>query len=168
VRFKNSYEEQVGQSYDLNFWARKAPHETLGQNEHEMCCTKYQVKCRKIFSVQFSSNIIFQKDSYDQPRAEKYEDNEQPVQRKAPEELSASTKNVPLKSENPESRLFLFQILDLVDRYWNGSKSLHKNNKFKGMVAFIHCFIYRSLKFLPIYHERFNSQVGTMYSYTEK
>ncbi|XP_060570895.1 centrosomal protein of 72 kDa-like [Ruditapes philippinarum] len=73
------------------------------------------------------------KDSYDQPRAEKYEENELPVQRKAPEELSASTKNVPLKSENPESRLFLFQILDLVDRYWNGSKSLHKNNKFKAL-----------------------------------
>jgi hypothetical protein len=98
-------------------------------------------------SIQFSFYIFLQKDSYDQPRAEKYEENELPVQRKAPEELSASTKNVPLKSENPESRLFLFQILDLVDRYWNGSKSLHKNNKFKGMIAFVQCFIYRSLKF---------------------
>ena len=34
--------------------------------------------------------------------------------------------------ETSQSKLFLFQFLDLVDRYWNGSKSLHKNVKFKG------------------------------------
>nr|XP_022341017.1 centrosomal protein of 72 kDa-like [Crassostrea virginica] len=33
--------------------------------------------------------------------------------------------------ETPENRAFLFQLLDLVDRYWNGSKSLHKHAKFK-------------------------------------
>ncbi|XP_045192927.2 centrosomal protein of 72 kDa-like [Mercenaria mercenaria] len=74
-----------------------------------------------------------QNEGYDQPRAEKYSDNEQPVGRRTAEELPASTKNTSSRSENPESRLFLFQILDLVDRYWNGSKSLHKNNKFKGL-----------------------------------
>lgn len=34
--------------------------------------------------------------------------------------------------ETPENRAFLFKVLDLVDRYWNGSKSLHKHAKFKG------------------------------------
>lgn len=37
--------------------------------------------------------------------------------------------------ETPENRAFLFKILDLVDRYWNGSKSLHKHAKFKGKIA---------------------------------
>ncbi|XP_061197157.1 centrosomal protein of 72 kDa-like [Saccostrea echinata] len=35
--------------------------------------------------------------------------------------------------ETPENRAFLFKILDLVDRYWNGSKSLHKHAKFKAL-----------------------------------
>ncbi|XP_048762502.2 centrosomal protein of 72 kDa-like isoform X1 [Ostrea edulis] len=35
--------------------------------------------------------------------------------------------------ETPENRAFLFKVLDLVDRYWNGSKSLHKHAKFKAL-----------------------------------
>jgi hypothetical protein len=78
---------------------------------------------------------FFQNDSYDKPRAEKYSDNEKPVQAKTTEDLPASKSPKSFRSETPESRLFLFQILDLVDRYWNGSKSLHKNNKFKGTLC---------------------------------
>ncbi|XP_046572402.1 centrosomal protein of 72 kDa-like [Haliotis rubra] len=35
--------------------------------------------------------------------------------------------------ENPQGRELLFRLMDLVDRYWNGTKSLHKNAKFKGL-----------------------------------
>jgi len=37
-----------------------------------------------------------------------------------------------LKGDHPQNRALLLKLLDLVDRYWNGSKSLHKNVKFKG------------------------------------
>ena len=37
---------------------------------------------------------------------------------------------------NPRGRDLLVQLLDLVDRYWNGSKSLHKHAKFKGDFLF--------------------------------
>lgn len=40
-----------------------------------------------------------------------------------------------MATETPENRAFLFKVLDLVDRYWNGSKSLHKHAKFKGYTA---------------------------------
>ncbi|XP_076470302.1 centrosomal protein of 72 kDa-like [Babylonia areolata] len=33
----------------------------------------------------------------------------------------------------PPAKHFLFRLLDLVDRYWNGSKSLHQHAKFLGM-----------------------------------
>ncbi|WAR13325.1 CEP72-like protein, partial [Mya arenaria] len=56
--------------------------------------------------------------------------SERPKARTA-EDAAPTRGRQPGRVENPESRLFLFQILDLVDRYWNGSKSLHKNNKFK-------------------------------------
>ncbi|KAL5022267.1 hypothetical protein ScPMuIL_001422 [Solemya velum] len=36
-------------------------------------------------------------------------------------------------SESPRCREFLFRLLDLVDRYWNGTKSLHKHGKFKSL-----------------------------------
>lgn len=32
--------------------------------------------------------------------------------------------------DNPSAKQMLFKILDLVDRYWNGSKSLHQHAKF--------------------------------------
>ncbi|XP_046381009.2 centrosomal protein of 72 kDa-like [Haliotis rufescens] len=35
--------------------------------------------------------------------------------------------------QNPQGRELLFRLMDLVDRYWNGTKSLHKNAKFKGL-----------------------------------
>jgi hypothetical protein len=34
--------------------------------------------------------------------------------------------------ENPTTKRMLFKVLDLVDRYWNGSKSLHQHAKFLG------------------------------------
>ncbi|XP_041376248.1 centrosomal protein of 72 kDa-like [Gigantopelta aegis] len=34
---------------------------------------------------------------------------------------------------NPRARDFLVKLLDMVDRYWNGTKSLHKHSKFKGL-----------------------------------
>ena len=36
------------------------------------------------------------------------------------------------KSQPEEFKSTLFMLLDLVDRYWNGSKSLHQNYKFLG------------------------------------
>ena len=48
------------------------------------------------------------------------------------EERAPPRPNRPAQAETSQSKLFLFQFLDLVDRYWNGSKSLHKNVKFKG------------------------------------
>jgi hypothetical protein len=30
----------------------------------------------------------------------------------------------------------LFMLLDLVDRYWNGSKSLHQNQKFLSKLTY--------------------------------
>lgn len=78
------------------------------------------------------SDFLSQREENDKPRAEKYSDYERPEASKTAEDIPASKRNTSLRSETPESRLFLFQILDLVDRYWNGSKSLHKNNKFKG------------------------------------
>lgn len=47
--------------------------------------------------------------------------------------INGSTRG--MAPETPENRAFLFKILDLVDRYWNGSKSLHKHAKFKGYNA---------------------------------
>ncbi|KAK3579173.1 hypothetical protein CHS0354_022710 [Potamilus streckersoni] len=38
-----------------------------------------------------------------------------------------------MKLETPQTREFLTQLVDLVDRYWNGTKSLHKHAKFKGL-----------------------------------
>ncbi|KAL8613869.1 hypothetical protein ACOMHN_032859 [Nucella lapillus] len=35
--------------------------------------------------------------------------------------------------DQPSSKHYLFRLLDLVDRYWNGSKSLHQHAKFLGM-----------------------------------
>ena len=52
------------------------------------------------------------------------------------EERAPPRPNRPAPAETSQSKLFLFQFLDLVDRYWNGSKSLHKNVKFKGKVFF--------------------------------
>ncbi|KAL4235359.1 Centrosomal protein of 72 kDa [Mactra antiquata] len=69
----------------------------------------------------------------ERPFAEKYGENEKPIISKTAEDVQTSNRSPSFRSENPESRLFLFQLLDLVDRYWNGSKSLHKNNKFKGL-----------------------------------
>jgi hypothetical protein len=40
--------------------------------------------------------------------------------------------NEPIPGETPAFKEFLFKISDLVDRYWNGTKSLHKNDKYKG------------------------------------
>lgn len=45
--------------------------------------------------------------------------------------INGSTRG--MAPETPENRAFLFKILDLVDRYWNGSKSLHKHAKFKAL-----------------------------------
>ncbi|KAH3774706.1 hypothetical protein DPMN_176094 [Dreissena polymorpha] len=67
-------------------------------------------------------------------RAEKYSDKPPDRARTQSKDDQSNARSAPpTKGENPESRLFLFQLLDLVDRYWNGSKSLHKNNKFKGL-----------------------------------
>ncbi|XP_033754493.1 centrosomal protein of 72 kDa-like isoform X1 [Pecten maximus] len=38
-----------------------------------------------------------------------------------------------MKGENSRSKELLSKLLDIVDRYWNGSKSLHKNIKFRGL-----------------------------------
>ncbi|OWF39191.1 centrosomal protein of 72 kDa-like isoform X2 [Mizuhopecten yessoensis] len=38
-----------------------------------------------------------------------------------------------MKGENSRSKELLSRLLDIVDRYWNGSKSLHKNIKFRGL-----------------------------------
>ncbi|KAK7114531.1 centrosomal protein of 72 kDa-like isoform X2 [Littorina saxatilis] len=35
--------------------------------------------------------------------------------------------------DNPSAKELLFRILDLADRYWNGSKSLHQHAKFLGL-----------------------------------
>jgi hypothetical protein len=40
--------------------------------------------------------------------------------------------NEPIPGETPAFKEFLFKMSDLVDRYWNGTKSLHKNDKYKG------------------------------------
>ena len=40
--------------------------------------------------------------------------------------------NEPIPGETPAFKEFLFKLSDLVDRYWNGTKSLHKNDKYKG------------------------------------
>ncbi|CAC5375297.1 unnamed protein product [Mytilus coruscus] len=42
------------------------------------------------------------------------------------------SENEPVQGETPTYREFLFKMCDLVDRYWNGTKSLHKNPKYKG------------------------------------
>ncbi|XP_060073299.1 centrosomal protein of 72 kDa-like [Ylistrum balloti] len=41
--------------------------------------------------------------------------------------------NGTMKGENSRSKELLSKLLDIVDRYWNGSKSLHKNIKFRGL-----------------------------------
>lgn len=46
----------------------------------------------------------------------------------------AKTENEPVPGETPVYRDFLFKLCDLVDRYWNGTKSLHKNPKYKGQL----------------------------------
>lgn len=53
------------------------------------------------------------------------------------EERAQPRPSRPAPAETSQSKLFLFQLLDLVDRYWNGSKSLHKNVKFKGRPSFL-------------------------------
>ena len=40
--------------------------------------------------------------------------------------------NEPIPGETPAFKEFLFKMSDLVDRYLNGTKSLHKNDKYKG------------------------------------
>ncbi|XP_071177138.1 centrosomal protein of 72 kDa-like [Mytilus edulis] len=42
------------------------------------------------------------------------------------------SENEPVQGETPTYKDFLFKMCDLVDRYWNGTKSLHKNPKYKG------------------------------------
>ena len=59
--------------------------------------------------------------------------NEERVQSRPP---TQSRPMQPAVRETSQSKLFLFQFLDLVDRYWNGSKSLHKNVKFKGTALY--------------------------------
>lgn len=74
-----------------------------------------------------------------QPQMEKYTEAESraaDLEEKAlrrTEERAPPCPSRPVPAETSQSKLFLFQFLDLVDRYWNGSKSLHKNVKFKGM-----------------------------------
>lgn len=80
-----------------------------------------------------------------QPQMEKYTeaesraaDQEEQMLRRKEERVQSrpptqSRPTQPAVRETSQSKLFLFQFLDLVDRYWNGSKSLHKNVKFKGM-----------------------------------
>ena len=58
---------------------------------------------------------------------------EKAVRRTEEREGRAPRPSRPAPAETSQSKLFLFQFLDLVDRYWNGSKSLHKNVKFKGV-----------------------------------
>ena len=73
-----------------------------------------------------------------QPQMEKYTEaesraadlQEQALRRS--EEKPQARPSQQAARETSQSKLFLFQFLDLVDRYWNGSKSLHKNVKFKG------------------------------------
>ena len=47
--------------------------------------------------------------------------------------ITATSKG--MASETPRAKEFLLKMLDLVDRYWNGSKSLHKHAKFKGQIV---------------------------------
>lgn len=47
---------------------------------------------------------------------------------------------------SPES-FFLHKLVDLVDKYWNGTKSLHNHSKFKG----IHCFLSASILYIFIH-----------------
>lgn len=44
------------------------------------------------------------------------------------------SENDPVAGETPTYKDFLFKMCDLVDRYWNGTKSLHKNPKYKGLL----------------------------------
>ena len=83
-----------------------------------------------------------------QPQMEKYTeaesraaDQEEQALRRSEERVQSrpptqSRPAQPAVRETSQSKLFLFQFLDLVDRYWNGSKSLHKNVKFKGTVLY--------------------------------
>jgi len=79
---------------------------------------------------------IFQNFQYEDPNEPPQRPRDRSYERSRPKvsDEAAATRSKPSNpshTENPEARLFLFQVLDLVDRYWNGSKSLHKNNKFK-------------------------------------
>ncbi|XP_048576940.1 centrosomal protein of 72 kDa isoform X2 [Nematostella vectensis] len=50
--------------------------------------------------------------------------------------------------DNSQSDMMLDKVLDLVDRYWNGSKSLHHNTKFKNLAT----KLLSSLQTQPTHH----------------
>ena len=50
--------------------------------------------------------------------------------------------------ENLCAQQVLCKILDLVDRYWNGTKSLHHHDKFLGTYM-SHCPVRLLAKFIP-------------------
>ncbi|KAL3860763.1 hypothetical protein ACJMK2_010835 [Sinanodonta woodiana] len=72
------------------------------------------------------------------PENQKFEERSRSRSRsRLEEECTRKTSSSPaphqMKLETPQTREFLTQLVDLVDRYWNGTKSLHKHAKFKGL-----------------------------------